>query len=265
MILAVILSATSLAQSPAAISLDEVNRAIAAGRIQQARSMIATAIANGSSGDGLELALADVDAASGKCSQSLPRYRGLLDRRGADPALFEKAGLAALKCDRFQEAEGWIASATSSGRSTWKAWNAQGVLADFRQDWPGALSAYSKAAEIAPNSAEVLNNLGWSYFLQRRWAEALELINNAALLDPQSKRIARNLELARAAVDDSLPRRKAGESADDWAARINDAGVIAGVQGKVPKARSAFAQAVEVRPEWFDRAANNLKALDTRK
>ena len=259
---AVLLLGSSLAQSPPLTSIQEVNRAISTGRTHQARAMIAAAIADGASGDDIERALADIDSASGMCEQAYGRYVLLLGKHPGDASLAENAGLAALRCNRSRDANRWLTLATRSGRASWKGWNALGIVADQRGDWPAAAIAFSKALMMAPNSPEVLNNSGWSLFLQRRWHEALALIQRAAAIDPGSKRISRNLELVEAAVDELLPQQRAGETADDWAARMNDAGVIAQVQGKLPKARSAFSQAVDARASWFQRAANNLHALD---
>ena len=98
-----------------------------------------------------------------------------------------------------------------------------------------------------------------------RWNAALALLEQAVLLDPKSPRIANNLELARAAVSEDLPRRHDGESDDDWAARLNDAGVVAGIRGDRKRAIAAFAQAISARHHWFDRAANNLAAAEGRR
>ena len=100
--------------------------------------------------------------------------------------------------------------------------------------------------------------------LRGQWADALPLFERAAGMDPKSKRIADNLELARAAVAEDLPRRLAGETDTAWAARLNDAGVLAASSGDRQRAIAAFAQAIEARTQWFDRAANNLAIVQNR-
>ena len=132
------------------------------------------------------------------------------------------------------------------------------VAADLRGDWEVADLAYSRAQALKPDRAEAVNNLGWSLLLRGRWADALEQLERAAALNPKSKRIADNLDLARAAVSVDLPQRRPNESDSDWAARLNDAGVMARVRGDQQRAIAAFAQAIEARTQWFERAANNL-------
>ena len=80
-------------------------------------------------------------------------------------------------------------------------------------------------------------------------------------LDPKSTRAANNLELAKAAVAAELPQRRKGESDPDFAARLNDAGVVAEQGGNTTRAVAAFTQALEVNDSWYARAANNLKAV----
>ena len=126
----------------------------------------------------------------------------------------------------------------------------------------GGPVAFAFAVALAPGEAELLNNQGWSYLVRGRWTDALTSLGQAAAIDPESERITTNLVLARAAVAESLPQRRDGESESDWAARLNDAGVIAKVQGDNKKAAAAFAQAVEVRSQYYERAANNLAQVD---
>jgi hypothetical protein len=89
------------------------------------------------------------------------------------------------------------------------------------------------------------------------------LFADASAKDPHSTRIANNLELARAALSSDLPRRNPGEADSAWAARLNDAGVAAQLLGDKQRAVAAFAQALEARGSWYDRAANNLKAANS--
>ena len=84
-------------------------------------------------------------------------------------------------------------------------------------------------------------------------------------LNPKLPRLANNLELARAALAADLPQRMAGENDESFAARLNDAGVVAAASGQQKRAEAAFAQAIQLKSRWYDRAANNLAALGNRK
>jgi Flp pilus assembly protein TadD len=242
--------------------LAEAAHALEAGRLEQARIMIANAVKAGATGAAVDRLVADLAYAGGDYRKALPGYLTALVGNSGDAVLYERAGISALRIGDLAQAERLLMRATGFPAATWKVWNARGVVADFRRDWAVADESYARAAALAPNRAEIFNNAGWSLLVRGRWEEALARLERAASLDPKSSRISHNLELARAAVSEDLPARLAGESDADWAARLNDAGVIAKVRGDTKKAAAAFAQAVEIRSQYYERAANNLAQVD---
>ena len=259
MMLSAILAAALAAAAPTNSSLDEAAHAISAGRLDQARTMIGNAIAAGASGQQVERLLADLAFESGHNAEALTRYQALLAANPATVSLAERAGIAALRTGEVERASALIERATASPAASWRAWNARGVLADYRADWGGADAAYAEAAKRSTDRAEIFNNVGWSKMLRGDWSGALGALQRAAQLDPASPRIADNLELAQTAVAVDLPRRLPRESDQDWAARLNDAGVIARFRGDRVRAIAAFSRAIEARNVWYERAANNLR------
>lgn len=250
--------APAVVAQTAAQPLSEAAHAIRAGRLEQARLMIANAIKAGEKGPEIDRLVADLYYASGNYKAALPAYLQLLVTNTGDGVMYEHAGVAAMQLGDIAQGERLLERATSYPTATWRAWNARGVAADYRRNWPVADDSYARAAALAPNRAEVLNNSGWSFLARGRWGDALAKFEQAAAIDPKSPRILANLELARAAVSEDLPQRRSGEDDEDWAARLNDAGVIAKVQGNNRKAVAAFTRAIQARSEYYDRAANNL-------
>jgi tetratricopeptide (TPR) repeat protein len=244
--------------------LGEAAHAIQAGRLDQARLMIGNAVKAGARGPEVDRLVADLAYASGDHAGALPRYLQLLVGNPNDGVLYERAGLSAMNVRNLAQAEKLLERATAFPTATWRAWNARGIAADYRSDWAVADESYAKALALASDRPEVVNNLGWSLLARGRWAEALANFERAAAMDPKSARIAANLELARAAMSEDLPKRRPGESEADWAARLNDAGVIAKVQGNNRKAVAAFTQAIEARSQYYARAANNLATAQPR-
>jgi Flp pilus assembly protein TadD len=244
--------------APPVQSLSEAAYAIKAGRLEQARLMIGNAVKAGATGSEIDRLIADLAYASGDYKAALAAYLQLLVSHAGDGVMYENAGVAAMKLGDLPQGEKLLDRATSYPTATWRAWNARGVAADYRSDWAVADQSYAQAARLAPDRAEVLNNIGWSMLVRGQWSNALTKFEQAAAIDPRSPRIAANLELARAAVTEDLPARRSGESEADWAARLNDAGVIARVQGNNRKAVAAFTRAIQARSEYYTRAANNL-------
>ena len=258
---AVAASPAQQSQPQSQISLAEAGRAIAAGRLDQAKSILGVAIAAGAKGEPVDRLLADLSFARGENEQALSLYKVLLAGHPDELLLLERAGIAALRLGWVAESTALLDRATHQPQAGWRSWNARGVAADRQGRWDEAGAAYARAMALDPSRAEVANNLGWSMMLQGRWAEALAGFERAAVLNPQLPRLANNLELARAAVAADLPHRLAGEDDDAYAARLNDAGVVAAASGETKKAEAAFAQAIEMRSRWYRRAADNLAAL----
>lgn len=245
--------------------LAEARHAIEVGRLDQARLMIGKAVSSGARGPAVDRLLADLAFASGRMTEAASGYATLAAAANADIVVVERAGIAALRTGDIAGAERWIRQATARPGASWRAWNAFGVIADYRKDFAEADRGYAKATELAPDEAEVVNNVGWSLLLRGEWERAAAELERAHSLDPASRRIADNLELARAAISQDLPSRGPRESAEDWAARLNDAGVVAGARGDHARAIAAFTRAVEARSSWFERAANNLKEAQAAK
>jgi Flp pilus assembly protein TadD len=255
----------AVASAQPAPGLAEAAHAIEAGRLDQARTMANAAIARGASGDALDRLLADLAFAERNHVAALARYETLLTAHPGESRLAERAGIAALHLRQLAKGTALLDKATALPGASWRAWNARGVAADYAGDWPAADRAYARATALAPAEGEVANNLGWSLLLRGQWQEAIGPLERAAALSPKSRRIADNLELARAAVADDLPRRKPNESAESWSARLNDAGVVAQIRGDRKRAIAAFAQALEARSKWFERAANNLSVAEAKR
>lgn len=242
----------------------EIDRAIAMHRFEQARLMISAAVRSGASGAAVERPLASLAFATGRNEEALARFEALIPTAPNDALLLEQASIAAIKVGRFDVASRFAERAVRQPVASWRAWNAKGVLADRDRDWAGADEAYARAEALAPNAAEVANNRGWSRILRGDWAGAAKALARAAKIDPRSSRIANNLDLARIGEARDLPARRPGDTSAVYAARLNDAGIAAQAQGDAPKARAAFAQAIEASGSWYARADANLARVEGR-
>lgn len=266
MILVLLAAASAATQplpsTPVGVSVfKDASHAIQAGRLEEAKLLIARAIAAGFTGAPIERLTADLDFASGRYSQALTAYQHLAGSPSKLTSDCEKGAISALELGRTGDAKPLVSCAVAAPHPSWRSWNARGVLADFTGDWATADDSYARAHQLAPNEARVVNNQGWSKLLRGEWAAAVPFLEQAVTLDPKSERAGNNLELARAALAGDLPRRRAGESERDWAMRLNDAGVAAELLGDKKRAIAAFTQALDASPSWYDRASNNLKAL----
>lgn len=241
--------------------LSEADHALRQGRTEQARLMVGSAVEAGASGMAVDRLLAGIAFAEGKHERALTLARTILVQSPDDAAMLEIAGLAALRDSRNEEAFHLLRRGVMANEGRWQLLNAFGVAADRMGDHRGARAAYVRGLALAPDEPRLLNNLGWSLMLDGLWSDALAPLERAAALRSGDPLIQRNLELARAANAADLPARRRGESDTDYAARLNDAGVIAAAQGEQARAAAAFTRAIETSSQWYGRAARNLDAV----
>jgi Flp pilus assembly protein TadD len=263
-VIALLLTAGIATAQPPASILDEAAHAIQVERLEEARLILQNAMHDGYSGYRINRLLADLAFAKGDYAEAESRYVSLVRLHPENAAIAERAAISALKASDYAQAPGLIANAVSLPGASWRAWNAQGVMCDMERDWSCADRAYAEAFVLSPEQPDLLNNKGWSLMLRGEPARALQLFEDAAQIDPNNVRIANNRELARAAIAKDLPRRQPNESDSAYAARLNDAGMVAEQQGDKARAIAAFSQAIAVNDTWFARAANNLKEAEAR-
>lgn len=248
----------------AGASIDEAEHALAAGRFQQAAQMVRQIVASGGAGDRVDRLRAGSAASMGRHEEALALYSTLAHKYPADPKLADGAARAAYSLGRLADAQRWSALATALPGAGWSAWNLAGVIADQRGEFDRADLSYGKALELAPRSAEALNNQGWSLMLRGQWMGAAERFRKALEVNPASSIARSNLDLAEAALATDLPARRSGEISQAYAARLNDVGVIAEAAGDRKRAIAAFSQAVSLYPRWSEKAARNLAQAEGR-
>jgi tetratricopeptide (TPR) repeat protein len=272
MILALVAATSLAAQKPSGMRqptavppdptiLHDASQAIHAGRLEEARLLIARAISEGFRGAAIERLTADVSFASGRYLEAFVAYQHLAGSAEKEIGDCENGAISALELGRIDDARPLVDCAVAQARPSWRALDARGVLADLTHDWAVADESYARAHDLDPKEARIINNQGWSKLLRGDWASAVSFFDQAAALDPKSDRIANNLELAKDALAADLPQRRSGETDRDWAVRLNDAGVAAELLGDKQRAIAAFTQALDASPVWYDRASNNLQAM----
>ena len=258
-------AATGRPQPSSQISLSEAGRAIAAGRLDQAKAMLGVAVAAGAKGEPVDRLLADLAFARGENDQRAQP----LSSAARQPSGRSAAARARRNCGasagtrRRRRPRCWIARracpARAGGRGMRAAPPPIGRAAGTRPTPPMRAPPRSirKRAEIA-------NNQGWSLMLRGRWAEALAASSGrlrsiracrgwpiiSSWRAPPSLPTCRRACTARATRP--MPR---GSTMPAWSPPP---------AGRPKRAEAAFAQAIELRSRWYARAADNLAALGAR-
>ena len=146
-----------------------------------------------------------------------------------------------------------------------RLWNALGRAHDQNSDWLGALDAYLQALNVTHKSkrsrAPVYNNMGMSLLMQGRTKEALVKFKRARKGQPDIKIYENNYYLA-LILSDNLASKLGGLEDSRLAQLYNDAGYIAAGKGERIHARTYYNKAIEISPVYFEKAVENLAALD---
>jgi Flp pilus assembly protein TadD len=104
-------------------------------------------------------------------------------------------GRALLANGYTNEAVAQLSIAAVTGPDLVEANNLLGLAYDRRGQHQQARDYYERALSVAPQNAQVLNNLGHSLYLDDRYNDALARLKDAARLAPADTRVANNLAL----------------------------------------------------------------------
>ncbi|MCA1633566.1 MAG: tetratricopeptide repeat protein [Acidobacteria bacterium] len=137
-------------------------------------------------------------------------------------------GRALLANGYTNEAIAELSVAAVTGPDLVEANNLLGLAYDRRGQHKQAQEYYERARGVAPQNADVLNNLGHSLYLDDRYKDALSLLKTAARLAPTDTRIANNLALVYgrlAKYDDAFKQFK--RAGGEYYARTSTAALLA--------------------------------------
>jgi Flp pilus assembly protein TadD len=258
------LAAEAIAPQPAtmdgqALTLEFIDKAIAEGRHRSAGELIMRARAR-YAGPELSLREAELMLAHGAYPEAANAFRALEEDPQVGARALAGRGIAAIRSGQDAAAETLLEAAVARDTAIWRAWSARGVLADKKRDWSSAERFYAEALKAAPQSADVLNNRGYSRLLQGRHAEAEADLAQAVMLDPALKSAVTNLTLAKA-MQGRYAEAFSSRDRDELARDLNTVGVAAMLRGDTRIAQSYFTRAIEMNGRYDRTASANLAYL----
>jgi len=174
----------------------------------------------------------------------------------------QSLGLIYLRARNLDEAQALLERAASEDPLLWRAQNGIGILADIKGEHAKAIEAYNAALAANPDDASLLNNRGYSLYLDGQFEAASKDFLEAAARG--AERAWLNLGLVRA-------RQKRYPEAIQLMARnvdlevaYNDVGYIAMRQADFAVAERYFHKAIGLSPRYFEAAQRNLMELEDR-
>ncbi len=202
----------------------------------------------------------EVILANGRANQAISVFSGLQDFPEVSARAQQGLGIALLLTDAPDAAFEKLQAAVDQDPSLWRAWNALGSYHDSQGDWAAAVAAYDKALAERPNNAMILNNRGFSYFMQGDMDEAIADLQRALRLDPDLTPARVNLRLAHAWTGHYL-HALSGATGKELPEVLNNIGYVAMMRGDLDNAEAYLQRAMEADPSFNEKAWNNLAQL----
>ena len=190
-------------------------------------------------------------------------YERVISLEPEHAAAHERLGMLYLESRQKDNALIHLEKAVKLDEARWVSNNALGVLADTSREYEKAVGYYEAALEHNPQSAMLMTNMGYSFYLAGQLEEAERLFVMAIGIDREYSPAAANLGLVRArqgkydsavnVLDNVMLRQKA----------LNDVGYIAFKNGDVAEAQRLLDEAVRTSPTYYETAHQNLARVRT--
>ncbi len=157
----------------------------------------------------------------------------------------------------WRESEGDLKEAVMIDDRSAEAHAALGILYDVTMRPALAEAQHRAAVKLAPDAAGYLNNLGFSLFLRGKPRDAIPFYEQAARLEPTSRRVRTNLGFACAATGDLRRAAHEFEMGGSPAEAKNNLGFAYERRGDLGNAFDLYREATELDPK-SQHARSNL-------
>lgn len=241
-------------------SLNKARKAWLAGKTELAQTFYVAAYNLKPKDVALLQEMADVYNKLGNSELEQVCYRLILAEQPDNLQVLERYGLLLIKQKEMSEA-GQVLQKVVAKKQSWQAYNGLGIIADMKGKHKQALLYFDKAGTIAPENPEILNNIGYSLYLEGQLKKAQGYFLWAIKLDNGFKKAIYNYAL-------TLARQRHYDEALSVFARVmeveeanNNTGYLAMKNGDYDKAELYLRQALKLSPHYFQRAHLNLQEL----
>ncbi|NMP14870.1 tetratricopeptide repeat protein [Thalassotalea sp. Y01] len=145
------------------------------------------------------------------------------------------------------------------------AYNVSGVIEDMDRNFELARTYYHLALKINAKSANILSNIGYSYYLTGDLALAEKYFKKAINSNNQFKRGWTNLGLVYARKGQYNRAIKTFKQVMPEHDAYNDLGYFVLLEGRIDEAEYFFKKAIDLSPRYFEKANINLEKVEMKK
>lgn len=207
----------------------------------------------------VRLKLGQVFLQQGLLDQALTQFQDLRTREPKSAPVHESLGQIYLLQGKLAEAEKALTKSIEITPSNWQSHNLMGLVYDQGKRHADAIVSYHTALTYRPNEPNVLNNLGLAYALSGNYDSAIDAYEQAIAAGSNSSKLYNNLGIAyvqRRRYIDAFNTFKKGT---DEPRAYNNLGVALLGVGSARKAIVCFEKAVELSPQYYEKASENLR------
>ena len=194
----------------------------------------------------------------GKTDLAREQFEKVVEQDSQFALAYEGLGQAYLVLSFHGEADRAFRTALNLDPKLWKSHNYLGIMSDQRHLHLSAMEAYKAALKINPNEPTVLNNLGMAYYMNRQYEEAVRVFHQALQAGAESPKVANNLGLALSKLGQYAQAFDAFKRGTDRPKAYNNVGIVMLEAGKPQRAVSCFEKAMELQPNFYEKANENL-------
>jgi len=214
--------------------------------------------------------------------------RVYLEALEMDPTLtYAHQGLGIIKLDqrKYKQAQSYLQQAISldqkrlsetkekkeagyyalDNNSPIKSYNASGIIEDMNRNYDLARTYYQLSLGANENSARILSNIGYSYYLTGQLNLAERYYRKAIDVNANFKRAWTNLGLVYVRKGQYNRAIKTFKQVMSEFAAYNDLGYFIMLDGELDDAEYFFQKAIDLSPSYYQKAYSNLEQVQMKK
>lgn len=207
----------------------------------------------------VRLKLGQILLQQGLLDAALTQFQDLQTRAPKSAPAHQGVGQVYLHQGKLLEAEAALGQAIALDPSNWLSHSLLGLVYDQEERHHDAITAYQGALAIHPREPGILNNLGLAYALSGDHENAIRAYEQAAATGSASPKLYNNLGIAYAHQQRYTDALETFKKATDEPRAYNNLGVTLLGMGNPREAAVCFEKAIEVNPQYYEKAAENLR------
>ncbi|WP_319542329.1 tetratricopeptide repeat protein [uncultured Pseudodesulfovibrio sp.] len=203
----------------------------------------------------------DMLVTEGLDEQALAEFNNVLEQDSDHAIANEAAGGVYFRAGLFDEAQTYLEKAVRLNPMLWRAQNYLGILMDREAEYDKAAEYFSRALELHQGNGadEIYNNLGVVHIARKDYDKAIESFRLALKAGGVSARTYNNLGLALTRLGRLDEALESFKYAGGEAKAYNNLGYVLLTDNQPDKAVPYFEKALELSPNYYVKAADNLK------